>query len=62
MPIPVTPETFNKLRIKLNLSIKSVAKEMKGKVHFNTLYTFEGGNRVSEETLFYIAKWMESKQ
>lgn len=61
MPIIVTPETFNKLRVKLGLSIKSVAKEMKDKVHFNTLYTFESGNKVSEETIYFIQKWMESK-
>ena len=58
----VSPQSFLRLRKKLGLSRQAVAVEMSNSISFNTLFNYEHGVPVNENTLAEIKKWMESKK
>ena len=57
-----TPTEFYRLRTNLKLSIQDVALEMKNSIHFNSLYNFEHGMPISDNTKKQIQKWIDSKK
>jgi hypothetical protein len=62
MPNTPTAKEFLRLRKKLNLSVQTIAIQMRNSVSFNTLFNFERGLPVSDNTKKEIAKWIDSKK
>ena len=62
MSINPSTKEFHRLRNSLKLSVQDVALEMRNAISFNTIYNFEHGVPVSDDTKKAIQKWIDSKK
>jgi hypothetical protein len=62
MPSENNSKEFNRIRRHLGLSVQDVAMQMRNAVSFSTIYNFEHGLPINNETKRVIQKWIDSKK